>query len=64
MQKFGRLLDWSSAYSIMAFRDLGRTSGIMNNTKGKKLWGTTRVCLACFDCATQFNLFYSSLAIN
>jgi len=41
-----------------------RTSGIMNNTKRKKLWVTTRVCLTCFDCPTQFNSFYSSLAKN
>jgi len=48
----------------MAFRDIGRTSGIMNNTKRKILWVTTRVCLACFDYPTQFNSFYSSLDKN
>jgi len=48
----------------MAFRDLGRTSGTMNNTKRKNLWVTTRVCLACFDYPTRFNSFYSSLAKN
>jgi len=36
----------------------------MNNTKRKKLRVTTRVCLACFDCPTQFKSFYSSLAKN
>jgi len=46
----------------MAFKDIGRTNGTMNNTKRKKLWVTTRVSLACFNCPTQFNSFYSSLA--
>jgi len=48
----------------MTFRDLGRTSGIINNTKRKKLWVTTQVCVAFFDYPTQFNSFYSSLAKN
>ena len=50
--------------SVMAFRDFGRTSAIMNNIMRKKLWVTTRVSLACFDYQTQFNSFYSSLAKN
>jgi len=54
----------SKIRDVVAFRDYGRISGIMNNTKRKKLWVTTRVFLTCVDCPTQYNSFYFSLAKN